>query len=200
MAQGYMPLNQNSPPGMAGRWAAALGRATPLYLQPVQVILPSKGSVTFYDVSHRKRQTKPAPALARMGVGFVFRFRITVDKTATSPAVTLYPSIELIDRLHPPLGEADKFPLPVRFTRQEIELALAGKMVTKVVYLEQPQLALPTSDPLPSVTLPPDRNLIKEADRRGRPMAIIRLGGRQPDSDEEWRFIGRGGPIQVPTR
>jgi hypothetical protein len=199
-AQGsvYQPLDQRTPPGVAGHWAAMLGRATPLYLQPVKVELPSQGSVTFYDVSTRKQHTVAAPAMARLGVGFTFRVRIDIDRTATAPATTLYPSIEIIDRLHPPLGKADQFPIPVRFTQDEIELAAAGKMVTKVVYLEQPQLAIPADDPLPTTTIPPFENLLKEADRRGRPMLIVRLGGRQPDSKDAWSFIGRGGPLQVP--
>lgn len=194
----YQPLNQRTPPGVAGHWAAMLGRATPLYLQPVKVELPSKGRVTFYDVSQRKSQSAAAPAMARLGVGFTFRIRIDLDKTATAPATTLYPSIEVIDRLHPPSGKADQFPIPVRFTQNEIDLAAAGKMVTKVVYLEQPQLAVPAKDPLPTVTIPPYENLLKEADRRGRPMLIVRLGGRQPDSDNPWSFIGRGGPLLLP--
>jgi len=197
-AQGavHQPLNQRTPPGVAGYWAAALGRATPLYLQPVKVALPSKGTVTFYDVAARKQYASAAPAMARLGVGFTFRVRIDLDKTATTPATTLYPSIEVIDRLHPPLGKADQFPIPVRFTQDEIDLAVAGKMVTKVVYLEQPQLARPADDPLPTATIPPYENLLKEADRRGRPMLIVRLGGRQPDSGP-WSFLGRSGPFQV---
>jgi hypothetical protein len=201
-AQGsiYQPLNHRMSPGVAGYWAAALGRATPLYLQPVKVVLPSKGTVTFYDVTTRKQHTAAAPAMARLGVGFTFRIRIDLDKTETTPATTLYPSIEVIDRLHPPLGKADQFPIPVRFTQDDIDLAVAGRMVTKVVYLEQPQRARPANDPLPTATIAPNENLLKEADRRGRPMLIVRLGGRQPDSGDPWSFIGRGGPLQMPGR
>lgn len=194
----FQPLDQNVPPGVAGHWAGALGRATPLYLQPVRVHLPSKGSVTFYDVTTKKSHSKTSPALSRMGVGFTFRFK--VSDMPEFPGVTLYPSVELIDRLHPPAGKADEFPIPLHLTEEEIRLASDGRMVTKVVYLEQPQLAIPSSDLLPTTTLAPEANLITEADRRGRPMAIIRIGSRVPSETDLWQFVGRGGPIQVPTK
>ncbi len=58
--------------------------------------------------------------------------------------------------------------------------------MTKVVYLEQPQLAV-TGDltrAMLSRVLPPDRNLLIEADRSGRPMILVRLGGRTPDDSQ----------------
>ncbi|MFQ5732458.1 MAG: hypothetical protein ACE5KM_10965 [Planctomycetaceae bacterium] len=191
----FQPLDQNTPPGVAGAWAAALGRATPAYRQPVRVSLPSKGSVTFYDTAAKRTHSSPAPAQARMGVGFVFRVRLS--DMPEFPNKVVYPSIEIIDRLHPPRGKADTFPIPVEFTADEIRLALAGRMITKVVYLEQPQLAYPTEKPIPTATIQPWKNLLTEADRRGRPMAIVRIGSRQPDGEDDWGFFGRGGPLEV---
>lgn len=194
----HQPLNHNLPPGVAGYWAGALGRATPGYLQPVRVELPTKGNVTFIDVRRGKHRTAAAPALARFGVGFVYRFQIS--DMPEFPGVSLYPSVEVIDRLHPPRGKADEFPIPLQFTADEIALAAAGRMVTKVVYLEQPQLAVPDKRPLPTASISPHRNLLLEADRRGRPMAIIRLGSRLPDVNTGDRFFGRGGPLQLPQK
>ena len=191
----FQPLDQRTPPGKAGEWAAALGRATPAYNQHVRVMLPSKGTVTFYDTAQRKAHAKAAPAQVRLGVGFVFR--VQLSNMPEFPGQSLYPSIEVIDRLHPPRGQADKFPIPVEFTVDEIRLALAGRMVTKVVYLEQPQLALPVGKPLPTATVAPWVNVLTEADRRGRPMAIVRLGSRTPGGDGDWAFFGRGGPLDV---
>jgi len=134
------------------------------------------------------------PADARLGVGFTYRIRIS--NMPEFPKRSLYPSIELLDRLHPPRSKADRFPIPIAFTEDEIELALSGRLVTKVVYLEQPQLAVPLEEPLPTATIEPAVNLLKEADRRGRPMAIVRIGGRQPGGEAVWDFVGRGGPLQ----
>lgn len=197
----HQPLNQNVPPGFAGRWAMMLGRSTPGYLQPIEVKFRDtegramKGRVTWHYSAGRKTETAAAPAFARVSLGAVYRFRIhDIEK---HPGVSLYPSIELIDRLHPPAGKADKYPVPIEFTSAEIDQAAAGRMVTKVVYLEQPQLAMPHGKPLPTATIPANRNLIVEADRRGRPMAIIRLGSRRPQATTDpVHFFGHGGPIQ----
>ncbi|HEX4072706.1 MAG TPA: hypothetical protein VHX68_16105, partial [Planctomycetaceae bacterium] len=78
---------------------------------------------------------------------------------------------------------AQDFPIPIRFTAEEIESAIDGRLVTKVVYLEQPQLAV-TGDLTQAMLarfLPPDRNLLIEADRAGRPMILVRIGSRTPD-------------------
>ena len=73
-------------------------------------------------------------------------------------------------------------------------------MVTKVVYLEQPQFAV-TGDLAPALLnrmMPPDRNLLIEADRLGRPMILVRLGGRTPDEGRpEDGFFMPPAPLQI---
>lgn len=194
---GIQPLNQHTPPGVAGRWARILGRTTAGYMQPVEVRVPGRGSVTFYQPGRGELKTTSAPGFARIAVGGVYRIRI--HNMAKFPGVSLYPSIELIDRLHPPAGKADKFPIPIEFTTEEIQQAARGRMITKVVFLEQPQIAVPTAGPISTTTVPANRNLVQEADRRGRPMAIVRLGSRQPRGGAgggDTGFFGPGSPIQ----
>ena len=131
-----------------------------------------------------------------MGVGFTYRLKLS--GMPDFPGRTLYPTIELIDKLHPPAGLENDFPIPVSFAQDEIEEALAGRLVTKVVYLEQPQLAPPSEMRTESNTysLPDKINLIAEADRRGRPMAIIRIGSRTPPTHgTDFGFYGEGGPL-----
>lgn len=202
-APGHQPLDHNAPPGVAGRWARIVGRSTPGYLQPIRVHLPTKGTITFYQSPSNAAQSAQeisarAPALARVAVGAVYRIRIA--DMPEYPGQMFYPSLEIIDRLHPPAGKADQFPVPIRFTAEEIEQASRGRMVTKIVYLEQPQLASGHESPVPTETIPPHRNLLTAADRRGRPMAIIRLGGRQPSERSGSAFFGRGGPVQLPGK
>ena len=71
----------------------------------------------------------------------LYRFRIS--DLPELPGAELYPTIELIDRLHPPCGRELEFPVPVAFTQEELQAALAGRLVTKVVYIERPQQATP---------------------------------------------------------
>lgn len=197
----YAPLDQTVPPGMAAHWAAVLGKSSPKYVQPIQVNLPSDGTTTVYSGWREPPVSVPAGELLGVMVGYTYRLRIS--DMPEFPGIELYPSIEVLDRLHPPPGQAKKFPIPIEITSEEIELALAGRLVTKVIYLEQPQVARvsPLEQPGAVKTVPFDQNLLVEADRLGRPMVIVRLGGRLPDPHvAEKDFFGSGAPVSVLTR
>ena len=192
----YHPLNQRTPPGVAAQWFAFQGKATPLYFQPVKVELPGAGKVTVFGPTPQTTAQLAAPAQAAMAVGHLYRLKLS--EMPDYPGVELYPTIEMLDRLHPPPGQAHLFPIPVQFTAEEIEFALRGRLVTRVVYVEQPQLAVPVAqEPAPRIlTIANHRNLLAEADLLGRPVLIIRLGGRVPDptGTPDPAFFGTGAP------
>jgi len=191
----YHPLNQRTPPGVAGQWAAMSGLVQPGYIQPMQVSLPSKGIVTFFAGGPNQTIQKPAPAPIGFSVGYVYRVKLS--GMPEFPGVELYPTIELIDRLHPPAGLSEAYPVPISFSQEDIELALSGRMVTKVIYLERPQTAVPAKfDKQPTLAITAQKNLIAEADLLGRPMAILRIGGRLPSTrGEDPAFYGSGAPV-----
>ena len=195
------PLNQMTPPGTAAQWATNIGKANPAYFQPVRVSLPTNGRVTFFEGSADRPYELAAPAQAGLMVGHMYRMR--VSEMPEFPGVDFFPSIELIDRLHPPAGKAEDFPVEFELTLEEFEWAASGRLVTKVVYLEQPDrvplTVLNAKERI--VTIEPSRNAIAEADSLGRPVAIVRLGGRTPDPHQpEPTFFGPSGPIQISTR
>ncbi len=73
-------------------------------------------------------------------------------------------------------------------TEADIDSVLAGNMICKVIYLENADRAVPTTTPptMPmELNLPPGANLLTEAFDRGRPMLLVRIGGRLLVSDEE---------------
>ena len=45
----------------------------------------------------------------------------------------------------PPPGQATRFPVPVDLTTDELLMAAEGSFVTRVIYVEDPQLALATA-------------------------------------------------------
>ena len=192
------PVNQMSPPGTAAQWAANSGRGNLEYFQPVRVSLPTKGLVTYYEGSPHRSYDVKAPAQASLVVGQMYRMRIS--GMPEFPGVEFYPSIELIDRLHPPTCQVEDFPIEFEFTEEEFEWAANGRLVTKVIYLEQPdRVPVTLLDQQQRITtIEPSQNAIAEADMLGRPVAIIRLGGRTPDPNQpDPRFFGPGGPIKV---
>ena len=192
------PLNQMTPPGTAAQWAANVGRTTPEYFQPVRVSLPTAGVVTFFEGTPERSHDLVAPAQASLIVGRMYRLR--VGGMPEFPGVDFFPSIELIDRLHPPAGKVEDFPVEFELTLEELEWAANGRLVTKVVYLEQPdRVPMTVLDSKERITtIEPSHNAIAEADLLGRPVAIVRLGGRTPDPNQpEPAFFGPGGPIRV---
>lgn len=194
------PLNQMTPPGTAAQWSTNVGRGRPVQFQPVRVSLPAAGTVTFYEAAGRPVEGV-APAQVGLIVGHVYRLK--VSGLEDFPGIDFYPSIELMDRLHPPTGREEDFPIDFEFTTEEFEWAANGRLVTKVIYLEQPD-RVPTVmlDSLERIqTIEPSRNALAEADSLGRPMAIVRLGGRTPDAlRPDPAFFGPGGPIRVAVK
>jgi len=168
-------------------------------MQPVRIEVAGQGgTISFYQGPDARELSRSAPALVAMRVGLVYRLRIS--DLADYPGLELYPTVELIDRLHPPRGRELEFAVPIILTAEEIDSALDGRMVTKVIYLEQPDRAAPVRNSTASRTraVQPRENVLQMADEAGRPMAIIRLGGRVPDAGAlEMGFFGSGAPIQV---
>jgi hypothetical protein len=191
-------LSQSTSPGVAADWAAKLGRATPAYFQPVRLSLPTAGIVTFYEGPSNRSYDLPAAGQAGLLVGRMYRLR--VSGLPEFPGTDFYPSIELIDRLHPPAGKAEDYPVEFELTLEELEWASNGRLVTKVVYLEQPdRIPLSNLGAKERIsTIEPHQNVVAEADLLGRPVAIVRLGGRTPNPNQpEPAFFGPGGPIRV---
>lgn len=192
----YFPLDQTVQPGMAGQWAKTIN-PEPAVFQPVRLFAPGgEGEVTFYGMNTGEAVVSANRGEAALVVGPVYRCRIS--GMPEYPGVELYPSIELIDRLHPPVGQEGRFPIPVAFTPQEVAAAIDGQLVVKVIYVEQPDLAMPLvhDEPLPTQDLETIRNPLAEADLLGRPVAIVRLGGRLPDTSGRDDMLMRShGPL-----
>lgn len=195
--RGFYPLNQSTAPGVAGTWAVAASPELASYFQPVSVELPEGGSIGFYPSGSSTAIAVAAPGAARLQVGKVYRLRIA--DMPQYPGVELYPTVELIDRLHPPTGEKDRFPIPVPFTDEELQSAMAGKLVTKVIYLERPDNATADERPnrAPSEIVTRGDDALAAGYRMGRPMAIVRIGSRQPDPlNLQPGFFGDGAPVE----
>jgi hypothetical protein len=123
-----------------------------------------------------------APLLVGMNIGPVYRMRVT--NIPYRPGVEVYPSLEVIDRLYPPAAKALEFPIPVDLTEEDLGLAANGLLVTRVIYVEDPQQATPVvGDPRKPSWLDVSRgeDPLAAAIHLGRPVAILRIGSRVPD-------------------
>lgn len=169
------------PPGAIGSLQLQRGGPLPGFFQPVEILAPQGVAISLAE-GGGFGPAQPAPIRAGMLIGQVYRFRVT--NIPLHPGLEVYPTLEVVNRLYTPRGQELRFPVLVELTQDDIELALDGKFVTRVVYLEDPDMALPVAQDRMAqnwVEAAPGRDPLAIADGLGRPMAILRIGGLLPD-------------------
>ncbi len=185
------------PPGAIGRQRLARGGPLSGFCQPVEIrapqgarIAPATGSDILGGSADR--------LIVGLAIGPVYRFQIT--EIPGHPGVEVFPTVELIDRLYPPAGERLRFPVPIELTAEELIFAAEGRFITRVIYLEDPQLAPAIArdqNEQPWIEARPGDDPLVVADHLGRPMAILRLGGRLPDNSQADAAAFRGATPAV---
>jgi uncharacterized repeat protein (TIGR01451 family) len=116
-------------------------------------------------------------------------YRLRLSNIPERPSAELFPVVEVVGHLHRPENiDPAKYPIRVVFNQDDLEGAVdRGRLITKVIYLEDPDQALPlrmAKDEIPVVTLSPVEHPLRVASALGRPMAIVRLGGRTPAPED----------------
>ncbi len=121
----------------------------------------------------------------KRGVGY----RLRLTNIPFRPGVELYPVIEVVGHLHRPQGiDPAKYPIRVVFNQDDLDDTTDHKrLVTKVIYLEDPEQAIPfrtAKDQVSVLTLNPTEPPLRIASALGRPVAIVRMGVRKPTVEE----------------
>lgn len=192
-------FHAQSPPGLVGATRAAGPGPVAGYFQPVEIRGPAGTQVTFAEGGQFTAAYR-LPVTVGLLVGRVYRLKVT--NVPQAEGLELFPTIELVDRLYPPAGQELHFPIVLELPAEDLLLAGQGKFVTRVIYLEDPQRALPVmeQDSGPFwFDVRPNEDPLAVADSLGRPLAIIRLGGRVPLPEEENdpRFLFGSPPLRV---
>lgn len=169
-------------PGVIGREQAALQHRLRGHFQAVELIAPQGARITFWQ-DGESQTSEESQLNTGMLIGEVYRFKIS--GIPQRQGFEIFPTVELVNRLYTPDGKESQFPIPVHFTQEDLEAALDGGFIIRVVYLEDPRNAVPLRE-FPGVQTVYDvsdlQDPLHEADRLGRPMAIVRLGSRVPDT------------------
>jgi hypothetical protein len=87
--------------------------------------------------------------------------------------------------------------ISIQFTEEDLDQALSGNFVTKVIYLPDPEFqgeVISGIDTLVSTRLEPGLDPIIEADRRGSILAIVRLGNKDIELTAS-AFANGGGQV-----
>ena len=180
-AQNHLVPRGDLGPGSVGRATIYKRQNVFGYVQPMELIVPEKSRVAYFD---QERFGKPQKGRVKVGlkIGEVYRFKITMIEGFEG--LELFPSIELVDRIYPSTENFLKFPIPIQLTQKDLDSALNGQLITKVVYVEDPRKALPAKEIKGSqriLLVGVGEDPMVEAERLGRPVAILRLGSRTPD-------------------
>ena len=173
------------PPGAIGRRQLQRGGPLAGYFQAVEVIAPA-GAILSLDEGGTFQEAKGNTVNAGMQIGYVYRLK--VGNIRFREGIEVYPTVEVVDRLYPPPGQEGRFPIPIELTEEELRMAADGKYVTRVIYLEDPQRALPvatTPDKQSYFEVGNGEDPLEIADRMGRPMAVLRMGSRIPDAQPQ---------------
>jgi hypothetical protein len=167
------------PPGVIGQ-ARLQGRGpVPGYCQPVAFSGPE--GVRFALPAGAAMMPGEPGLRAGLLVCMVYRFQITGIPGA--PGAELYPTVEVIDRTYPPPGMALRYPIPINLDQTDLEAALDGRLVTRVITLEDPETAIPLAQKPTSsaaIDIAEYQDALEVADRFGRPVAIVRIGSLTP--------------------
>ena len=188
------------PPGVVGREQLMRDPDSLGYSQPVEVHVPAEATISVADGGGFSN-----PHLGRLKVGLsvgsVYRFKVT--NIPRNLGGEVYPSVEIVGRLRPPAGMENRFPIPVQITRRDLEHALAGRLVVRAIFLEDPAKAYPEMEEKNNqrtIMALEDEDPLRLAGELGRPMAILRLGSRVPDtSGLDSSFLFGSPPITYLT-
>ncbi|OAI48073.1 hypothetical protein AYO44_01335 [Planctomycetaceae bacterium SCGC AG-212-F19] len=151
----------------------------------LRVIGPEGSKATFFPDSFREQEL-PTPAEVSVRPGYIYHFRLA--NLPQGKDAVIYPTVEVIGALQlPPPCCARNYPLPIVISEDDVDRVLAGAYITKLIVLEHPDRAVPVAsekDRPMETKVHPHRNLLEEGWLVGRPMAVVRIGGRQPEPME----------------
>ncbi len=190
------------PPGAIGSRQLQRGGPLPGFFQPVE-IKASPGVSISLAAADQFGQAQQAPRRVGLLIGSVYRLRVTNIPLPQAEGLEIFPTIEIIDRTYAPEDQQVRFAIPVEIDSKDIELALQGKFVTRVIYLEDPHNALPmrSSNGQSWFEVAPNRDPLAVADELGRPVAILRMGGRVPNQGPDPNFyFGSPAWVAYPPR
>ena len=113
-----------------------IGQSPVLWLN---FIAPEGIKTTIYPGNNRQF-TLPEKQMVGMRPGYVYRFKM--NHIPGNPEAELYPTLEVRGSLQmPKVANPLNFPAPIKINKLEIESALKGNLITKVVYLEDSEKA-----------------------------------------------------------
>lgn len=179
---GALATGVGTHPGPVMHAPGPMGMKAPVLA--AKVIVPGGMTVTVYPGT---KMAKTLPAGSVVGFRPGYSYRLAISNILGFPGQTLYPVLEVRGSLIPrPKMNYLEFPTPIFISGLDVQRALQGAIVTKAIYLEDPELATPVQtepdEPLEFTELTPEE-AIEAAQEYGRLVAVLRIGDRRPEAD-----------------
>ena len=184
LSRGHKLIDSRMAPGVASQRTLMGNKNLQNHVQPVRLLTPEGSSVGIFANGTTISASNSAVSVG-VTAGLLYRFK--VDFVVDHQPRTVYPSIELLDRLYPPQGLETQFPIPVVLTQDDLEQSSSGKMVTKVIYLESAEGAVvrrASDREQPYFDVDGAEDPLHVAKGFGKPLVILRIGSRIPTQEE----------------
>ena len=177
---GYCPPGQLHP----GPLVPCPPVAPPAPVLAATVVVPGDMTVTVYPGTPTATVVKPG---ATVGFRPGYSYRLAIGNIPGRPGETIYPVLEVRGSLIPRAKmNPMEFPTPIFISGLDIQRALQGNLVTKAIYLEDPEKATPIQtepdEPIEFTDVSVDE-AFAAAEEYGRLVAVLRIGDRRPDPD-----------------
>jgi hypothetical protein len=183
---GIMPVPGMGPPGAVAGYGAivpGMGGGVPNGRSSINFTGPAGMKVTWQlpDGSFNAEGAGlTAPAPYNFLQGQVYRLRLT-QVLPNHPGRSFYPTLEIASGNPKTVTFLAHSSVPITFTNEDFDQAVAGNLVVKVIYLPDREnqdfvTVAGGIEELVSTRLEPGADPVAEAQRRGSILAIIRLG------------------------
>ena len=134
------------------------------------------------DDAHKNKIELVAPARYNFRTGQAYH--VELRNIPGREGVELYPSLQIATVKAQTRAYVAHNAISLQLTDEDIDQALAGHLVTKVIYLPDPEhqeLAIAGIATVVSTRLDPGIDPVVEADRRGEIVAVLQVGNRDSD-------------------
>jgi hypothetical protein len=155
--------------------------------------LGPEGMVVQWDVpGDGKGESKKLTAPGRENFRRETTYRLKLTGIPGKPGLELYPSLKVRATVLRTEAFLKHNSIPVQLTQEDLDHAMRGNAVTKVIYLPAPEfqeLALAGVETLVSTRLDAGADPVVEAERRGAILAIVRLSKDAPKMPDPRRQV-----------
>jgi hypothetical protein len=209
MLQRPGPMVDGPGPGVMGMLAsypadAGMMAAVPAQATQVRFLGQDGMAVGWLAGQVLARSQRYMPGRADFAQGAVYQLVFSNIPGQGWEGTSLYPTLE-VRHSHPnTMSYLQHNTVPVEITTEDLEHVRSNNMVTKVIYLPEPQFqarAIAGVETLVSTTLDPGTDPIMQAERMGTIMAVLRLGNKELAFDESPTTAAFGGvqPVSYVT-